>query len=238
MKAILLAGGAGLRLREVVPDLPKPMAPVGGRPFLEYLVMQLVRWGVKEMVLSVGYKKEAVKSYFGRGERWSVRIEYSEEDEPLGTGGALRKAAGLIREGHFITMNGDSFLDMDFKKIISYHESAGASVTMGLVRVSDVGRYGCVEVGETGEILRFIEKGKGGNGIINGGIYICNRAIIDMIPDGNVSLEKDVLPNLINKGLYGMVSNGFFIDIGIPRDYLMVCERPEKLLPVGNKAAS
>lgn len=232
MKVIILSGGFGTRLREVIKDTPKPLSQVGGRPFLEYLILQLVKRDIKKIILSVGYKREMIKSYFGIGDQWDVQITYSEEDIPLGTGGALKKAAQLIDDKQFVVMNGDSFLDIDFAKFINFHKSKQAMATLALAYVEDVGRYGKVEIDGNRDVQRFIEKGASGEGFINGGIYIFNRNVIDIIPDGNVSIEKDILPLFIGRGLYAMPVNGFFVDIGIPESYLKICRDPWRLLGV------
>ncbi|MDP2943873.1 MAG: nucleotidyltransferase family protein [Candidatus Omnitrophota bacterium] len=230
IKAIILAGGRGLRLRSILKDVPKPMAPIAGKPFLEYLILQLVKWNVKDIVLSVGYKKEVIKAYFGGGRRWNVKIIYSEEDNPLGTGGALKKSVKLIENKEFLVMNGDSFLDLDFNQIIDFHKKKKALASVGLACVNDISRFGKVEINSRNEVVRFIEKGSGGKGTINGGVYVFDREIINYISPGKVSLEKEVLPRLIKWGLYGIVTQGFFIDIGIPRDFLNLSEEPGKLL--------
>lgn len=229
MKAIILAGGAGLRLCETVKDVPKPLAQVAGRPFLEYLIFQLVKWKIKELVLSIGYKGDSVKLHFGDGARWGVQMIYSEEDEPLGTGGALREAIKSMDDEQFVVMNGDSFLDLNFDELILYHNNQQAIATIGLAYVNDISRYGKVEINDKGEITNFVEKNDSGEGIINGGIYLLNREMIRSIPPGKVSLEKDVLPSFVNRRLYGMISKGFFIDIGLPQDYLSICKDPRKL---------
>jgi D-glycero-alpha-D-manno-heptose 1-phosphate guanylyltransferase len=229
MKAVILAGGKGTRLRDVIKDIPKPMSPVNGRPFLEYLVMQLVKWDIRELIFSIGYKGEIIRSYFDNGSKWGVRIEYSEETEPLGTGGAIRKAAGLIDGEHFAAMNGDSFLDIDFKALAAFHRETSASVTIGLAEVDDSGRYGSVEVNEKGEVERFAEKGREGKGLINGGVYIFKSNVVNAIPPGLVSLETDFLPAVIKNGLFGMAVRGYFMDIGIPEDYMNICVNPERL---------
>lgn len=226
MKVVILSGGFGTRLKEIIKDVPKPLSQVGGRPFLEYLILQLVKWDIKEIILSVGYKREMIKSYFGIGDQWDVQITYSEEDIPLGTGGALKKAAQLIDDEQFVVMNGDSFLDIDFTKFINFHKSKQAMATLALAYVEDVSRYGKVEIGGNRDVQRFIEKGASGKGFINGGIYIFNRNVIDIIPNGNVSIEKDILPLFIGQGLYAMPMNGFFVDIGIPESYLKICRDP------------
>lgn len=230
MRSIILAGGEGIRLRDIVKDVPKPMANIAGRPFLEYLILQLIKWDIKDVILSVGYRKEVIKSYFGDGRRWNVRIIYSREEQPLGTGGALKKTIGLTDDEEFLVMNGDSFLDLDLNQIIGFHKEKKAIATMGLAYVEDVSRYGKVEIKSENEVIRFVEKSSSGNGFINGGVYVFSRKIINYIPSGKVSLECEVLPGLIKQGLYGIVVKGFFIDIGVPQDFLALCENPKKLL--------
>ncbi|MFC1489028.1 nucleotidyltransferase family protein [Thermodesulfobacteriota bacterium] len=229
MKAIILAGGIGHRLRETVKRVPKPMAPVGDKPFLEYLVLQLAKWKIKEIIFSIGYKRDIIKTYFGNGEKWGVQIKYSEEDIPLGTGGGLREAALFMDDDCFIVMNGDSFFEVDISRSINLHKEKNAIATLGLLRVDDTSRFGSVGIDKNGEILSFSEKGRGGSGLINGGVYIFNREIIENIPPGKVSLENDILPSLVKKGLYGVVAKGFFVDIGTPEDYLNLCKNPGEL---------
>jgi D-glycero-alpha-D-manno-heptose 1-phosphate guanylyltransferase len=219
MKAVILAGGEGARLKEVISDIPKPMAPVADRPFLEYLVMQLMRGGIGDIIFSTGYRKEVVKSYFGTGEKWGVRFSYSEEDVPLGTGGALKNALDLLDSGPVIVLNGDSFLGVDLRKLIAFHKSKNASAVICLAFMEDASRYGRVEIDREDRVLHFAEKSAGPPGFINGGVYIFNKEILASIPAGKVSLETEVLPVLVGKGLYGMQTKGFFRDIGIPADY-------------------
>jgi D-glycero-alpha-D-manno-heptose 1-phosphate guanylyltransferase len=220
MEAIILAGGRGTRLKDIVRDVPKPMAPIGGKPFLEYLVLQLIRWNVRDIILSVGYKFESIQNYFADGKRWNVRIRYSVEDEPLGTGGAIREAARLVDKDKFLAMNGDSYFDLDFDAFSAFHSSRNAALSLALAALDNVGRYGQVTVSSTDQVLNFEEKAAGGPGLINSGIY----------PLGNVSLERVVLPHIVGKGLYAMHAKAFFIDIGIPDDYLYLNSHYEKLL--------
>jgi D-glycero-alpha-D-manno-heptose 1-phosphate guanylyltransferase len=234
MKAIILAGGKGTRLRRVIRDNPKPMAPIAGRPFLEYLILQLLKWKIDEIVLSVGYKREIIKSYFGKGERWKAKIVYSEEQEPLGTGGAIKETAALLDDEHFIVMNGDSFFDVDFERLLSFHKDKHAIATMGLVHVDDTSRYGRVEMDAAGSVINFIEKISGAEGLINSGIYIVSREVIKCIPPGECSFESDILPGFVKNGLYGLTGKGFFIDIGVPRDYLFLSNNPRKLYEAVN----
>ena len=234
MKVIILAGGQGLRLREILKDIPKPMALVAGKPFLEYLILQLIRWNIKEIIFSIGFKGNLIRSHFGNGKKWGVNISYSAEKKPLGTGGALRMAVQKIDDEHFIVMNGDSFLDIDFNALIDFHRKNNAMATMGLVHINDTSRYGRVETNGNGRLVGLVEKGIKGKGTINGGIYIFNHKIADVIPSGNISLEKEVLPVLIGQGFYGMIARGFFVDIGTPEDYLNLYKNPEKLMDIVN----
>ncbi len=230
MKAVILAGGKGTRLQEVVSDVPKPMAPVAGRPFLEYLVLQLCRWGITDIVLSVGYKGDRIKSYFGTGEGRGINIRYSEEECPLGTGGAIKRAASAIEDDAFIAMNGDSFLDLNFDDFITFYNRTGAQTALALAYVGDTSRYGRVVTGENSRVIQFTEKGLSGPGLINGGIYLFSREVIDGIPEGNVSVEQDVFPGLIKRGIYGMRMEGYFVDMGIPDRYAALCSTPDKLV--------
>ncbi|MBI4652168.1 nucleotidyltransferase family protein [Candidatus Desantisbacteria bacterium] len=230
MKAIILAGGIGTRLKKIIKDVPKPMALIGEKPFLEYLILQLKKWSIKEIVLSVGYKNEKIIDYFGNGDKWGVKIIYCREELPLGTGGALRESSRIIKDKNFIVMNGDSFLVIDLNKLISYHKHKKAIATIATVHVDNTNRYGRIEINENGEIIKFIEKGYSGKGFINSGIYIINRELINNIPEGAISLENGILPMLINHGLYGIKIKKFFMDIGIPEDYLKLKKKPDKLI--------
>lgn len=219
-------------MREVIKDIPKPMAPVKDKPFLEYLILQLSKWGIKEIVLSVGYKKDNIKSYFVNGRKWGVNIEYSEENEPLGTGGALKKALKLIDEEQFIAMNGDSLIDLNFKDFLTFHNDKRGEASICLLYTDNVSRFGKVKVDSNNEVIDFAEKSGVKDGLINGGVYIFNRCIDRCIAEGRTSLENDVLPALVKKRLYGMITEGFFVDIGIPSDYSNLCSSPGELLKV------
>lgn len=231
MKALILAGGLGTRLKEILNDQPKPMAPVANRPFLEYLILQLKEQGVTDIVLCIGYRGEQIEKYFDDGSRCGVHIAYSQEKEPLGTGGAMNLAEGLIRGENFLVMNGDSFLDVDLNGLVEFHLEREALATMALVEVKDPARYGTVEINERGEIESFGGKGKSSRSkLVNGGVYVLNREIFEYIPKGKVSLEKEVFPKLIGKGFCGMPVKGFFIDIGVPVDYRRLEANPKMLL--------
>lgn len=220
MKAIILAGGKGTRLRGLVSEVPKPMAPVNGIPFLEIILNQLIRSGITEIVLSVGYKKELIAKYFGDGSRWHVSLEYAVEDAPLGTGGAIRNAMNVCHDDEFLVLNGDSYFDIDISEFLVHHMQHEALVTLALVEMPDSGRYGSVRIGRYGEVESFLEKSQKSGGFVNAGIYLIKRTISRFLPAGSSSFELDILPQLIGNGLYGIPYKGYFTDIGTPEDYL------------------
>lgn len=232
MQALILAGGAGTRLRPVLAQLNKPMAPVAGRPFLEYLFLQLKKHEVEEVTLCVGYKADLIQSYFGTGDRWGMQVSYSYETDFRGTAGALKLAEDLIHEEDFFVMNGDSLFDIELHALMHYHRDMKAIATLALSHVDDTQRYGAVGLNELGRIVSFIEKRQGNtDGLINGGVYVFTREVLDFIPEGQpVSLEKDILPKLIGQDIYGLPSNGYFVDIGVPTDYMRLQSNPTQLL--------
>jgi NDP-sugar pyrophosphorylase family protein len=193
MQALILAGGLGTRLRGIVKNIPKVMVNIKGRPFLECLVLQLKNYSLNDIILCTGYLKGKIENYFGNGNNLGVNIIYSEETEPLGTGGAIKFAENLILEGDFIVMNGDSLFDIDLCKLIDCHLNKKAIATMALAKVKNTLRYGSVEMSKDNKIKSFIEKVEYSHlNLINGGIYILNRKIFKFIPEGEkISLEKD-----------------------------------------------
>ncbi|HEX6800049.1 MAG TPA: nucleotidyltransferase family protein [Ktedonobacterales bacterium] len=231
-QALILAGGAGTRLRPVLTELNKPMAPVADRPFLEYLLLQLKKHGVEAVTLCVGYKADLIQSYFGTGEPWGLRLSYSHETDFLGTGGAIKRAESLIQAECFFVLNGDSLFDSDLRTLMRCHRETNALATLALAYVEDTRRYGAVGVDAAGRVVSFVEKGKGhAQGLINAGVYVFSRELLDLIPDRQaVSLEHDILPRLIGRGLYGLPSHGYFVDIGVPDDYLGLRSNPSHLL--------
>jgi D-glycero-alpha-D-manno-heptose 1-phosphate guanylyltransferase len=232
-QAVVLAGGLGTRLREVVPDRPKPLAEVDGRPFLAYLVAQLRRDGFRDLVLSTGYGAAAVEQYFGHGTEHGVSITYSREPAPLGTAGALRHALPILSDRRVLVMNGDSFLDIDLARFAAAAD--GGSAVLALVRVPDVARYGTVDIAGNGAITAFREKAaRRGPGIINAGVYVLDREVIEAMPPGRpLSLEQDVFPPLVGHGLTGIEHAAWFVDIGVPEAYAALRDDPSRLpLPV------
>jgi D-glycero-alpha-D-manno-heptose 1-phosphate guanylyltransferase len=220
-EAVILAGGFGTRLQSVVKDVPKPMAPVCGRPFLEYQLDYLRAFGIEKVVLSLGYLPEAVKDHFGY-KYHDLEIAYAVETDPLGTGGAIAYAAEQIRGKNFWVFNGDSLFEVNLPMMEAKFFSAKADITLALRTVDDVSRYGMVETDEHSQITHFREKSDvKGPGTINGGVYLINKAkFLEVVPRGRFSVEKEVfMPDDRLLSLSGVVSDTYFIDIGIPEDY-------------------
>jgi NDP-sugar pyrophosphorylase family protein len=220
-KAVLLVGGLGTRLRSLLPSLPKALAPIGEHPFLDLLIQQLCSQGIKKLIMSTGHLAEQIEKAFGDGERLGVEIEYSREPQPLGTGGAVKLAQKFLKNSaDFLVMNGDSFLEINYRELIRFHRAHPAAATIACVCVEDASRYGTVRPDSSGRILEFCEKiGNTSAGLVNAGIYVFKSSVIEHIPDGQVSLEKDVFPKLMDLGVYASIQKGVFIDIGTPADY-------------------
>jgi len=228
--ALVLAGGLGTRLRTVYRNGPKCMAPVGGRPFLEYLLCWLRASGIRDLVMCVGYKSSQIQRWLGDGSAKGFRVRYSVEEELCGTAGALRLAAKMVGAPTCVVLNGDSFLELDLEEIYRFHLSNQALATIALAMVEDAERYGSVQFNRDGKIAAFMEKSQEGamqasgsrsSQFINGGVYLLQRQLLDSIPFGQgVSLEKKIFPELVEGGLYGFPAPGFFIDIGVPADFI------------------
>lgn len=218
MEAIILAGGMGTRLRAVVSDLPKPMAPVAGRPFLELLLRSLATKGFTRAILSTGYMAEKISDHFGSFFA-GIELVYSVESQPLGTGGAVAKAAALVREDHFFVFNGDTFLDLDARAVDAMWQHARTPVIVAR-EVEDTARYGRLDSNQ-GHVVRFAEKGQAGPGLINAGCYVLQTKLFSGVePDAQFSLETDFLAALVERTEVALhVASGLFIDIGVPSDY-------------------
>ena len=219
-EAIILAGGFGTRLQAVVSDVPKPMAPVAGRPFLSYLLETLYRFKYDHVVLSVGYKSQVIKDYFGPAYK-SIQLSYCAERDALGTGGGIRLASDYMDSDSFLILNGDTYFDLDLHAFESFHASGKFDLSVALRSVDDAGRYGSVQV-DGDRIIGFAEKsGNVQSGLINGGVYQAHKDLIMTIPEGiKCSFETEILQREYRtKRFGGWVQEGYFIDIGIPEDY-------------------
>lgn len=230
MEAVILAGGFGTRLKSVVHDVPKPMAPVAGRPFLSYLLDQLDRKGCTHAVLAVGYKREVIQNFFGSRYK-GVSLSYSVEDKPLLTGGALKKALEMVIEDAVLVLNGDTFFDVDLSRIMEFHYQTHSDATLAVKELYDFSRYGTVLFDDTYRINCFVEKKESHKGFINGGVYVLNRTLFDGILQDKFMMEKDFLEKYVDsKTFSAFPCDGYFIDIGIPEDYEKANEEFGKLI--------
>jgi mannose-1-phosphate guanylyltransferase len=229
MRAVILAGGEGTRLRPLTLTTPKPVVPVVDRPLLRHQLDLLAGAGVGvgEVVFSVGYRPERVEAVFGDGSAFGVRIRYAVEDTPLGTGGAVRNALPLL-DDRTIVLNGVILTDVDLRPIVARHVAERASATILLTPVPNPAAYGLVETEPGGRVLRFLEKPKPDEittNTINAGIYVLETRVLDLMPAGvNYSIERGFFPALLARGdlVLGPVHPGYWIDIGTPEKYLQV----------------
>lgn len=225
MQAILLCGGMGTRLRSVVSDRPKPMADICGKPFLQYLLEMLREKGITEVIFALGYMGEMIEEYFQDGSAFGLKIAYSYEEDPLGTGGAIRNALPKIMEEEVLVLNADTYFPMDYQGLYRFHQENDGDFSLATRAVPDISRYGAVRRDAAGRILAWNEKLEDGGqplaGEINGGIYVMKKSLIAEIPEGKQSLEQDCVPKWLSEGkrIFGLPFDGYFMDIGIPKDY-------------------
>jgi len=220
MEAIVLAGGFGTRLKEVVPDLPKPMAPVAGRPFLEILLSMLARKGFTRVILSLGFMSEKISLHFGDS-YLGMELTYEVEDQPLGTGGAIRAALAHCEEDHAFIFNGDTYLELEVDELEKLWQRNNNPVIV-VREVPDTARFGRVDM-SGGRVNAFLEKGGEGFGLINAGCYVLPKHGLDDFPLGQAfSIETDFFIKYLQFIRFeGFVTQGRFIDIGVPVDYAL-----------------
>jgi NDP-sugar pyrophosphorylase family protein len=227
MKAVILAGGEGTRLRPLTLSTPKPVAPVVDRPLLRHQLDLLAGAGVSEVIFSVAYQPERIEAVFGDGSAFGVRIRYAVEDPPLGTGGAVKNAESLL-DDRVLVLNGDILADLDLGAVVARHEAQGAAATIVLTPVSNPADYGLVETDLEGRVLGFVEKPRPEQirtNTINAGIYILETRVLALMPPGEKhSIERQFFPALLARGdrVLGPVHDGYWIDIGTPEKYLQV----------------
>jgi mannose-1-phosphate guanylyltransferase len=246
VQALVLAGGEGTRLRPLTLTLPKPVIPLAGRPFLSFMLDWLHRHGVDDVLLSCGYRSHDVERVLGDIYR-GMRLRYVVEDEPLGTAGPLRLAADEgVLDDRVLVLNGDCLTDIDLTAELAQHDATKARATLALVPVDDTSSYGVVPTTDDGEVEAFLEKrpGPAPTNRINAGAYVLEREIVERIPAGRaVSIEREIFPELVGDGLYGYLSDGYWIDIGTPERYLeatydLLAGRVESELPERDETAS
>ena len=217
--AIVLAGGLGTRLRPVLNNRPKVLAPAGGKPFLYYILKYLASQGIQEVIVSLGYQADQVRDYAGNGSTWGIEVKYVQEISPLGTGGAARLASARLYEP-FLVINGDTLFMVGLAALNQAHRQAGTPATLCLKLMEDIETRGQVEIDAAGLIRRFHEKPETHNAsLANGGIYLFEPGVLDPLPENQpASLEKDLFPKLALEGkLSGYVQDAYFCDIGTPK---------------------
>lgn len=219
MEAIILAGGLGTRLRHVIADIPKAMALLNNQPFLNYIFNYLDKNNIKKAILATGHLHHKIEEYYGNSYQ-NIEIEYSIESEPLGTGGAIKKALGKASSETVLIMNGDTFFDLNITDMFLVHKNTNADMTIALKPMHNISRYGIVKI-ENAKVVGFEEKKKEEFGYINGGVYLAKKNLFDKLDLPNkFSFEKDFLKKLVSQlKIYAFISDTYFIDIGIPEDY-------------------
>ncbi len=223
-EAIILAGGLGTRLRKVVKNVPKPMAEINRKPFLEYLLMYLANFKIKKIILAVGYKYEIILKYFGNTYQ-HMKLIYSVEEELLGTGGAIKKALSFAETPTILVLNGDTFFKINLFEFWNFHIIKQADLSIALKSMKNFDRYGTVKIDKENRIIGFEEKSFKKEGLINGGFYLLNKKILEELPlPEKFSFEKDFLEKYYRKfKFYGLPFDEYFIDIGTPEHYQKAC---------------
>jgi mannose-1-phosphate guanylyltransferase len=223
MQALILAGGEGTRLRPLTTTVPKPVVPLVDRPFIRFMLDWLRSHGVDDVVMSCGHLASGVRNVLGDGTAFGIRLRYVEEPIPMGTGGAVKYAEPLL-DDRFLMLNGDVLTDMDLTAQIAQHERTGARATLALTPVEDPSAYGLVRTRDGGEVTEFVEKpapDQIDTRNISAGAYVLERSVLDLLEaEQPASIERDVFPRLVGEGLYGYVSDGYWLDIGTPERYL------------------
>src|SRR5450755_4681988 len=226
LKAVVMAGGEGTRLRPMTANQPKPLLPVANRPIMEHVLRLLKRHGFDETVVTVQFLAALVRNYFGDGEEFGMSLQYATEEMPLGTAGSVRNAEDALRDEPFLVISGDALTDMDLTSLVKFHKDKGALVTVALTRVPDPLEFGIVIADEEGRIQRFLEKPTWGqvfSDTVNTGIYVMEPEVLDEVPPGeSVDWSGDVFPRLLERGapLFGWIADGYWEDVGTLESYL------------------
>jgi mannose-1-phosphate guanylyltransferase len=227
VKAVILVGGEGTRLRPLTYSIVKAMVPVLNKPFIEYVIRYLRNHNIKEIILAMGYKPDCITDYFGDASQLGAKLIYSVESEPLGTAGAIKNAEQYIDDTFFI-MNGDIFTDLNLTDMLSFHKNKGAKVTIALTPVEDPTRFGVVETDSNRRVTRFVEKPSRDqvtSNMVNAGVYITETEVLKRVPQGKrFMFERDVFPALLAEGepVFGYATDAYWIDTGTPEQYLQL----------------
>ncbi|CDT93205.1 HddC [Vibrio coralliirubri] len=218
---VILAGGLGTRLKKISGEIPKPMVDISGQPFLYRLMKYLEKQGVKRIILSLSYRADYIIERVTSDIPVNCKVDFVIESEPLGTGGAIKLATNKVETEKFIVLNGDTYCELDYNAFIKF--SQNSQLLISGVEVEDVSRYGSLQLDQDNNVLAMIEKGRSGSGIINSGIYILDKNIIESFPEEKFSFETEFIPMF--EGIFkAYTSKPYFIDIGIPEDYHQACE--------------
>jgi len=219
---IILCGGLGTRLNSVVDDRPKSMAEINGRPFLDILVDYVARYGFTHFILCTGFKGDLIKRYY-KNKRGGLIFVVSDENEPLGTAGAIKNAESFMESDIFLVLNGDSLCEIDIEDFIKFHIEKGALISIAVTTMENPVEYGVIRLDKDQKIISFGEKiPVNGNDLINAGMYLFDKKILKEIPSGQkLSLEYDLFPGILGKGLYGYVTEKRLLDIGTPERLAM-----------------
>ncbi len=217
---LILCGGKGERLKDVLKDRPKPMADIKGRPFLDILIDYVASYGLRRFILCVGYKGEIISRYYNNVHK-PLNILISQEAKPLGTAGAIKNAEAMVKSSPFLVMNGDSLCKLDLYEFINFHKDKKASSSMALVKAKGPSDYGVVSVDNSKQIVSYDEKAKAErDDFINAGFYLFEKSIFSLIEPGEkLSLEYDIFPKIIKGRFYGYITKGRLLDIGTPDRY-------------------
>lgn len=226
MRAVIIAGGSGTRLRPLTYNTPKPMVPLFGKPFLQYQLEHLKRHGITEVVINLHYLSDVIQAYFGDGESLGMKIFYSLEDKPLGTAGAVKLAEEHFNDEPLVVFNGDILTDIDLTEMIATHRVSKARTTIAMIRVTDPTSYGLIFTNEDGQITRFLEKPSWDEATVdtvNAGIYVLDPSVFRYVPRGEAySFERGLFPLLLqlNERVFGYTTSSYWLDIGSPTKYL------------------
>lgn len=224
MKAVLLVGGQGTRMRPLTYDVPKPLLPVAGVPYLEQLIYYLKRFGITEIILTACYLSDQIKVFCAREQEFGMSLKYVIETSPLGTGGAVANVRNLL-DGPFFVFNGDILTDFNLSELRSFHQERKGKISLALVEVEDPSRFGVADLRSNGAIARFVEKPKkeeAPSRYINAGVYLIDPSVLSLVPEGAAcSIERELFPKVAARGgLFGKVFTGYWLDMGTPEDYL------------------
>ena len=227
MKAVVMAGGEGSRLRPLTIGRPKPMVPVVNKPVMAHILDLLKRYGITEVIVTVQYMADVIQDFFGNGQGLDMRIEYAIEEIPLGTAGSVKNAEPFLsKDEPFLIISGDALTDINLQDVINFHEEHNAVVTITLYRVPNPLEYGVIITDPDGRITQFQEKPSWGEVIsdtVNTGIYVVDPSVLSLIEPGKpVDWSKDVFPKLLEEGkpMYGRVASGYWCDIGNVQEYM------------------